>query len=127
MPIVFISAGAAIDVQVLLTPQLLVIAIVCLIVAMIIKGIVTAIILRKEHYDTYQIKYAVTGFSVKGGALINYSIVLTPIYVSNSLEHVTIFMTYLGTIIYVTSILIQGTVLSHKGPHWLRESHELEK
>lgn len=118
-PIIFISLGAALELDKLFNINLLLVGIISYIVASIIKGAITYFILKRSAYSHNEIKYAVANFSVKGTGAINFSIALASVFAVNNITFISDFMSYIAVIYVLISIPITTIVFTAKTKKWL--------
>lgn len=124
-PIIFLAIASTIDIQKLLSPSVLFIAIITLIVGILVKGFVAAKVLAKAGYEKVDQKFTALCFAAKGNGAVNFGLVmmydaLTNLKMSNILD----FLQYIAVIYILISIPITIILLAKYSP---KLNYNLEK
>lgn len=118
MPIIFISVGSNINLDVLSNISVLLFFVVFVVVSIILKSIGTKLAMTDSGYSSNDRKYAMVAFVPKGITLVNFSIIVATM-LGGKESDLTDIMVTLAAISIIITIPLGVTLMSGKGKKWL--------
>lgn len=120
-PIVFIYVGTQVQVSKLLDPIMIFALLIITILAPVVKGQVSRLILRKNGYTKQEQTYADHAFFLKGIVLINMSVLIGPLFINLGLDSALDFLYLLAAVEVIVTIPYGVVRLAKDRVNWINE------